>query len=325
MMEYTHSGLLEQAINAVVARQPKSVFFVACGGSLAYMYNQQYMLDVETDLPTAVINSNEFIHRNPKLLGENSLVITCSHSGDTPETVAATKFARERGALTVAYTHRADSPLWKSADFALHYDWGEGSDAYENRSGMALRFIFGFLNAFKPGSTYQHALDSVKNLGDIFDANITKFKDRADHFGKIHKRDSIIYTLGSGPIYGDAYSFTACLLQEMLWVHSNAIHSGEFFHGPFEITDFDVPFLLTKTYGQMRPLDERAHAFLEKYSERLTIIDAQEFDWGGIKEEVRQFFAAPIFGAVLRAYAEQLSFHRGHPLSVRRYMWRVEY
>lgn len=324
-MKHTHSGLLEQAIDAVVKRQPKNVFFVACGGSLAYMYNQQYILDVETNFPTAVVNSNEFIHRNPKLLGADSLVITCSHSGDTPETVAATEFARNRGALTVAYTHRADSPLWKAANFALHYDWGEGTDAYEHRAGMALRFIFGVLNAIQPAASYDRALRSVRGLSPIFDANKAKFRERADQFGSTHKRDTIIYTLGSGPVYGDAYSFAACLLQEMQWVHSNAIHSGEFFHGPFEITDFDVPFLLTKTYGQMRPLDERVHVFLQKYGERLTIVDAHEFDWSEIDEELRQFFAAPIFGAVLRTYAEQLAFHRGHPLSVRRYMWRVEY
>jgi fructoselysine 6-phosphate deglycase len=111
----------------------------------------------------------------------------------------------------------------------------------------------------------------------------------------------------------------------MQWVHSAAIHSGEYFHGPFEITDYDVPFLLMKTAGETRPLDERALAFATKFSKKLTVVDAEDFDWTGIDASLKSYLSAPIFGAVLRVYAERLAEHRGHPLSVRRYMWKMEY
>lgn len=324
-MEYRHTELLSNTIEAIRDRRPENVYFVACGGSLAYMYNQQYIFDLEMTVPTAIVNSGEFIHRDPKGLGSNSLVVLCSHSGDTPETAEAAAFARKKGALTVAYSHRPGSPLWNAVDFGLHYDWGEGVDAYEHRSGMALRFVFGLLNALQPAKRYERALETMKGLDALFSANKDLFKERADRFGAGHKRDSIIYTMGSGPIFGDVYSFAVCLLQEMQWIHSAPIHSGEFFHGPFEITDYDVPFLLMKTIGRMRPLDERAHRFLERYSDRVTVVDAEDFDWSGVDDEMKQYFAAPIFGAVLRTYAEQLAHYRGHPLAVRRYMWRFEY
>ena len=131
--------------------------------------------------------------------------------------------------------------------------------------------------------------------------------------------------MGSGPVYGEAYSFAICLLQEMQWVHSAAIHSGEYFHGPFEITDYDVPFLLMTTAGETRPLDERARLFAEKFSKKVSVVDAETFDWTDVDPVLKSYFSAPIFGAVLRTYAERLAEHRGHPLSVRRYMWKMEY
>ena len=80
-----------------------------------------------------------------------------------------------------------------------------------------------------------------------------------------------------------------------------------------------------KTAGETRPLDERADAFMQKYSKKVTVVDAEEFDWTGIDSNLKTYFSAPIFGAVLRVYAERLAEHRGHPLSVRRYMWKMPY
>jgi len=320
-----HEELLQTAIAAAAKEKPRNIYFVACGGSLAFMYNQQYIIDRETDIPSFIYSSNEFIHRSPKSLGPGSLVITCSHSGNTPETVEAAKFAREKGALTVSYSFKEDSPLWQAAEYNLHYDWGPDSNAYDHRSGMAIRFIFGFLNALQHNKMYGMALEAVKGLQDIFNRNKAKFSKAADAFGLAHKRESIIYTMGSGPLYGEAYSFAICLLQEMQWIHSAAIHSGEYFHGPFEITDNDVPFLLLKTDGETRPLDDRAYDFASKFSKKVTVVDAKEFDWAGIDESLHSYFATPLMGAVLRTYAERLAEHRGHPLSVRRYMWKMEY
>ncbi len=320
-----NARLLAAAIDAVHGRRPETIHFVACGGSLAYMYNQQYIFDRETTIATTVVTSNEFIHRAARRLGPDSLVVLCSHSGNTPETVAAASFARERGALTVAYTHKLGSPLCEVAEYILHYEWGPEADACEHRAGMALRFVFGCLDALAPSPRYARALETAMRLSDVFDRNRKLHALRADAFGSSHKREPIIYTMGSGPVYGDAYSFAICLLQEMQWVHSSAIHSGEFFHGPFEITDYDVPFLMLLTSGATRPLDLRAQAFLGRFCRKITTVDAEEFDWTGVDADLKDYFSAPVFGAVLRVYAERLAEHRGHPLSVRRYMWKMEY
>ena len=61
------------------------------GGSQAVLMAGQYLFDKELTVPCHVYTANEFNYAIPKGLSENSLVITCSHSGTTPETVEATK------------------------------------------------------------------------------------------------------------------------------------------------------------------------------------------------------------------------------------------
>ena len=91
------------------------------------------------------------------------------------------------------------------------------------------------------------------------------------------------------------------------------------------MTDYDVPFLLLKNVGPTRPLDDRAEAFASKYSRELNVIDCAEFDMHLIDEDLHEYFAVLVLGAVIRTYADALADHRGHPLSVRRYMWRMQY
>lgn len=324
-MNQEHVKQLDDAIKAIELISVKNFYFVACGGSMAHLYPAHYIFDREIDIPSAIYSSNEFIHRSPKALGKRSIVILCSHSGNTPETVKAAEYAKERGAITIAFSNLVDSPLWKAAEYPIHYEWGPEAIASEGNNGMLYRLIFGILSKIASNDKYERAIKSVDNLQRLYESNRIKTASEADEFGKKYKRDKLIYTLASGPNYGVAYSFTSCLLMEMLWINSNAIHSGEYFHGPFEITDFDVPFILIKGLGETRPIDERAHAFVKKFSEKVVIIDAETFDMEGIDEELKGYFTPIIAGVVLRQYADRLAEHTGHPLSVRRYMWKMEY
>ncbi len=324
-MNQEHVIQLENAINAVKHANVKNFYFVACGGSMAMLTPGQYIIDREVIVPAAVYSSNEFIHRSPKALGQGSVVILCSHSGNTPETVKAAEFAREKGAVTIAFSNLVGSPLWNAAEYPIHYGWGPDCEASEHSSGMLYRLVFGILNALYPNERYVHALEGVNVLQGVNDRNKSNTLEAANEFGEKYKRESLIYTMASGSCYSVAYSFSICLLMEMQWVNSSAIHSGEYFHGPFEVTDYDVPFIIIKSLGETRPLDERAHAFCKKYSNKIILIDAETFDMGAINEDVRNYFAPLVVGAVLRQYADALAEHRGHPLSVRRYMWKMQY
>lgn len=95
-MKKEHVEQIQKAIKAIEERQIDNIFFVACGGSMASLSTGEYFISKDTAVPAFVYTSNEFIHRSPSALGENSLVILRSHSGETPETVEASSFARKK-------------------------------------------------------------------------------------------------------------------------------------------------------------------------------------------------------------------------------------
>ena len=325
-MKQEHIDQINVAVKAVAEKKHINHFyFVACGGSQAFMMPAQYIFDREIPTPASIYTSNEFVHRAPAALGPDSVVITCSHSGNTPETVKATEVAREKGATTIALSNLVDSPLWKAAQYPLHYDWGKEADASDLNKGVLYSLIFRILNTVAPCEKYEKAIASVENLHEVLERAKTQYGDTVKAWGKKYKREKLIYTMGSGACYGETYSFAICLLMEMQWIHSNCIHSGEYFHGPFEVTDFDVPFIIVKGIGATRPLDERAYSFCQKYSDSIMLVDCETLDMTGNDAEVREYCAPLAAGAGLRSLADAFAYERGHDLGVRRYMWKMEY
>lgn len=317
---------VQNVLDALKGRTINHVYFVACGGSSAIMYPNKYIMDREAvNLTSDVYSSNEFIHRNPRKLGENSLVVLCSMSGTTPETVKAATFAREKGALTVGFTNEPTSPLAQESEFVVKYYWGDESIAYNTNLGLLYQLTAGVLNVVEGNDKFDKMINSLHNLQAVFEKAGQQYASQAAQFGQQYKDEKVIYTMASGANYGIAYSYAICILMEMQWIHSNAVHAGEYFHGPFEIIDKDVPFIILLGLDETRPLDERALDFSKKYGEKLVVLDAKDLDLTGIDEELKGYIAPLVLNYVLRRYAEQLAEARNHPLSKRRYMWKVEY
>ena len=113
---------IEALAAAVASRNIRHVWVVACGGSLATLDPFRYILTAETDkVSAAAVNAAEFAAELPKGLGEDCLVVLNSQSGTTAETVRAAQLAKERGALTAAYTTAPESPLEQAVDFPIYY------------------------------------------------------------------------------------------------------------------------------------------------------------------------------------------------------------
>jgi fructoselysine-6-P-deglycase FrlB-like protein len=112
---------------------------------------------------------------------------------------------------------------------------------------------------------------------------------------------------------------------EMQRLHASAIHSGEFFHGPFEVTDEQTNFIVLQNEGRTRPLDQRVVAFLEIYAKNFEVIDARELGIGALPQPVVEFFNPILFYSVLCDYRAALAKIRDHPIDTRRYMGKVSY
>ena len=112
---------------------------------------------------------------------------------------------------------------------------------------------------------------------------------------------------------------------EMQWQHCSYIHSGEYFHGPFEVTEPGVFYLLQMGSGPTRAMDERALSFLETHTDTLMVVDALDFGMDAVPEGVRGYLDPILFYAL----SVELRAARGkvfdHDPSVRRYMGIEKY
>lgn len=324
-MRLEHKQQIDQALAAVKAREVRDITFVACGGSQAVLMAGQYIFDKETTLPSHVYTANEFVYDTPNYLGEHSLVISCSHSGNTPETVAATALAREKGALTIALSNLEGSPLWEAAEYRVHYDWGKDVDDSDKNKGILYGLLFSLLHVLAPAEKWEICFNELAKLNTLCTEAKAQYHERAVAWAKANKREALIYTIGSGVNYGEVYSTAMCWFMEMQWINSGCIHSGEYFHGPFEITDYDVPFMLVKSIGNTRHLDQRVEDFSVKFSDKMLILDQADLHLEQVAEEAKAYIAAILSGVIIREFVEAIAFERGHSLDVRRYMWQMEY
>lgn len=326
-MESNRAKYMQAAIRAVKENDFKNIFFTGCGGSMAIMLPMQHMVATRTELTAYAYNAKELLLRTPPALGAGSLLISCSQSGETPETVEVTQYAQKSGATIISLTYKEDSSLFRLAHYPVLYDWGftEETHAADTNYGVLLQVVASLIEAVNGDQTMALLLQSIGSLQRICVDARKAYQERARNFARINKRSPLIYTMASGLNYGPVYAMSACLLMEMLWIHSNPIHAGEYFHGPFEVTDDDVPFFIAKGIDAFRPVDERAEAFARKYASCVEVVDVADFEWKDTPESIRPYLGFIVLNSVIREYANALADFRGHPLSVRRYMWREDY
>lgn len=316
---------VEVALDKLEVMNKTNFFFISVGGSFALMYLGKYIVDQEsTKLEAHTYSSNEFAQCPPTKLNEKSIVLLCSNSGNTPETVKAASVANSRGATTISLTNQLETKLPNSCDVNLKYESEEEDAAYSSHS-ILYQMTFGILNKIENNNKYGMIMQSLNNLQYLFEENEVLYNEKAVGFANAHKNEEIIYTIASGVNFGPAYGFAICSLMEQQWIHSNAIHAGEYFHGPFEITEENTPFVILLGLNETRVLDERALNFLKKYSDKVTVLDANDFYLNEVNVEVKDYISSLVHNYLVRFYSKKLSEVRNHPLSTRRYMGIVDY
>ncbi len=258
---------IKQTVSAILAEKKiDKVFFSACGGSIAAFHISKYFLERESRLLRRVgwYTANEFVHDTPECLDENSLVVICSHGGNTRETLESARTAHARGATVVGYCFNPETEIATVVDHLLVYSWGPNQVFSLKKECLGLRFCGELLKQTEDWAKYDDFIAAFEKYDAIVENARLKCLPDAAEFCEACKDEPVIYTIGAGPMWGSAYMESICILMEMQWIHSGCINGGEFFHGPLEITTEDVPFLVFAGTGPTRPLDERVLAFLEK-------------------------------------------------------------
>ncbi|MFS2225906.1 SIS domain-containing protein [Pantoea sp. B65] len=304
----------------------RQVVLVACGGSLVDMYPAHYFLNRESaQLHSYMMTANEFVYAPPKTLGKQTLTIVCSHGGNTPESVAAARLAREHGSVTITLTHNPEAGLLNWSNHNVLYEWGGESQVTNNPMAQILSYCVEAVEQTEGFAGYADFQHGLAQIDGIIARACQQTLPRSADFAARFQHESLFYVLSSGASYGHAYGFAICSLMEMQWLNAASIHSGEFFHGPFEVTDETTPWLVMVNEGQTRPLDERVVAFLQRYAKKIEIIDARELGLQQIAANVVDYFNPVLFYSVMCTYRSALAGIRHHPLETRRYMGKTHY
>lgn len=305
----------------------ENVAFVGCGASKSELYPAKYFLaNASRKLRVAHYTANEFNYDTPDWLGDTTVVISASLGGSTPETVKANTVAKNAGAVVVSVTHAAGSALTTDADYSIIHGFEENYAAKLEKMGYVMALALELLQQTEGYDKYDKMIDGFDKIFELAENSAQSAKKAAKEFAEAYKDAPVIYVMSSGASMEVAYSTSICLMMEMQWINSGSFHSGEFFHGPFEITDKNVPFVLLMNDGKTRAIDSRALTFLERFDALTTVVDAKDYGLSSvISSDVATYFSPLLHTAVFRVYAEELSCARQHPLTKRRYMWKLEY
>lgn len=318
----------KEIIKEIVGKhEVKHVVFVGCGASKADLYPAKYFLDQNAkQLRISHYTANEFNYATPTSIDETTVVISASLGGATPETVEANAIAKDKGATVISLTRIIDAPLTKDADYVIYHGFAENYATKLEKTGYCLLLAVELLNQVEGYEHYDKMMDGFAKIYDLSQESAESARKAAKQFAQRFKDEKVIYIMSSGATHEVAYSSSVCLMMEMQWINSGTFHAGEFFHGPFEIVDKDVPFILLMNDGKTRAIDSRALAFLDRFDAKTEVVDALDYGLSAfIEKEVLDYFNPFVITAVFRVYAEELSYAREHPLTKRRYMWKLSY
>ena len=193
-------------------------------------------------------------------------------------------------------------------------------------SGITLLLAAELLKAQEGFDKYDALCDGVRKIDGIVSAAKEKVNaELGEAFAKACQENTFFYILGSGANFSQTYGFAICSLMEMQWQNCAYIHSAEYFHGPFEVTENGVFYFLQMGSGACRPMDERALAFLKTHTDRLMVLDALDYGMDGVDLSVRDYLDSVLFYAMnveLRAARGRLF---DHSPDIRRYMGIEQY
>ncbi|HWQ79872.1 MAG TPA: SIS domain-containing protein, partial [Anaerovoracaceae bacterium] len=314
---------IEKAVAEILEKKIENIFLVGCGGSLAVMSPLRYIIDIESQIPAYEYNSSEFLAVKPCKFSSGSLMITSSYTGTTKETVAAAEWAREKGASIIAFVGKLDSPLGRLADYAFENDAKAG--VTDSKLIMLYQILFNIIKKTDSYQDYDEWMKTMELLPQLLDQVKEAARERAESFAQAYKDETFFFVTGSGAGWGEAYSYANCILEEMQWIYAQPVHSGEFFHGAFEMLTEDSPIIVMQGEDRTRPLGDRVLEFVSQYTKKIIHVDAKDYELPEVPEKFRGYLTPIVLSAVMSIYSERLEAARNHPLSTRRYMFKVEY
>ena len=226
-------------------QQTKAVQIVACGTSYHAGLVARYWFESVAGIPCQVEIASEFRYRQG-VVQPNTLFVTISQSGETADTLAALRQAKQQGYVgTLTVCNVLSSSLVRESDIAVMThagtEIGVASTKAFTTQLVALSLFMLALGKYHHIDKIieQRWVDALRKLPAYVEAALaleSKIETLASHFGD--KRHALF--LGRGALYPVALE-GALKLKEISYIHAEAYAAGELKHGPLALVDADMP------------------------------------------------------------------------------------
>ncbi|OLE52878.1 MAG: glutamine--fructose-6-phosphate aminotransferase [Acidobacteria bacterium 13_1_20CM_3_53_8] len=232
-------------------RRITSIAIAACGTSWHAGLAGEYMIEQLARVPVSVDYASEFRYRNP-VLNEETLLIVISQSGETADTIAALREAKEAGAKVLSICNVQGSMITREADGTILTHAGPEIGVASTKaftSQMVALYLFAlYLGQLRGTINQDEALHHAQQLAEL-PVKIEHLLNEADYIEELSKdffRSTDFLYLGRGINFPVALE-GALKLKEISYIHAEGYPAGEMKHGPNALIDERLPVVVVNT------------------------------------------------------------------------------
>ena len=231
------------------------IYIVACGSAYHVGVVAQYVMEDLAKIPVRVELASEFRYRKP-LLDPDGLVIVISQSGETADSLAALRLAKDKGLRTLGIVNVVGSSIAREADNVFYTLAGPEisvatTKAYSTQliAAYCLAIQFARVRGEITDDVYSTYLEELKTIPDKIE-KILEDKERIQWFAAKVANSKDIFFIGSGIDY--AVSLEGSLkLKEISYIHSEAYAAGELKHGTISLIEDNILVIGVLTQSEL--------------------------------------------------------------------------
>ncbi len=242
MNSYVHDRRITfEDVDESVLAGLERIYIVGCGSAYHAGLAGKAVFESLTDLPVEIDLASEFRYRDPKLV-RNSMVIIISQSGETADSLAALRLAREKGVPVLSVVNVVGSSIARESDWCVYTHAGPEISVATTKAYSAQLIVL-YLLAIRIGELKgtiseeysAELLDAMLKLPDQI-SRLLEDKERIQWFASKYASARDIFFIGRGLDY--AVSMEGSLkLKEISYIHSEAYAAGELKHGTISLIE----------------------------------------------------------------------------------------
>ena len=247
--------LSQDGVDMQKLKDYRQIFIVACGTAMHAGMVGKYVIEKLARKPVIVDIASEFRHRDP-IITKDDLMIVISQSGETADTMAVLRLAKEVGAATLAVVNVVGSSIAREADMVIYTHAGPEISVASTKAYMvqiSVMYLLAFELAYANGTIdKERCMELTAQLGQMPDIirETLELKDTCSFVAsKLVNAESLLY-IGRGLDY--ALSMEGSLkLKEISYIHSESYAAGELKHGTISLITEGMPVIAVATQKKL--------------------------------------------------------------------------